>query len=520
VCSDKAVTTMTNTTTTTAERDVRVGILNSFLTTPHRKLDELAPLHTQALERDPLFYSHLALWYMETGEVRDHKVLFVAHLLTCDYAEFREAGWVLLQGLAPFEVARVLDHAKRVIGKAPRVLRSAVAHYLRTREANPRQFDGAALRARDDLKHLYASLRLKPGPRAQAILFDEQPPEDSTFAALKRLARAQTAEEQAAIILEHRIPYTTAVGAVAHVTPALLVALIAAMSPQEVVNSLGSLKRRGALDDKEVKALIDQKLQAAVGDRRVSTMKAKRAMQAVDLDPETARTLTRVTDERVAAKVAITRPTALFVDKSASMTQAIEVAKQLAALISAVVSAEFKVYAFDTAAFEVAAKVAEEKRPLLHKVVSHLTHKQELDAGERRPTLSDWEQAFRFIKADGRTSIGAPLARMTRDRVYVEQIVLVTDEEENTPPFFRDAWTAYAEAMGAAPTVIIVKVGASGRSRFVDGLREKGIEVLTYEFRGDHYSLPNVLPLLALPTRAELVDAIMARDLPRRPVAA
>ena len=92
---------MTTTTTTAAERDVRVGILNSFLTTPHRKLDELAPLHTQALERDPLFYSRLALWYMETGEVRDHKVLFVAHLLTCNYAEFREAGWVLLQGLAP-----------------------------------------------------------------------------------------------------------------------------------------------------------------------------------------------------------------------------------------------------------------------------------------------------------------------------------------------------------------------------------------------------------------------------------
>jgi hypothetical protein len=68
--------------------------------------------------------------------------------------------------------------------------------------------------------------------------------------------------------------------------------------------------------------------------------------------------------------------------------------------------------------------------------------------------------------------------------------------------------------------VIIVKVGASGRSRFVDGLREKGIEVLTYEFRGDHYSLPNVLPLLALPTRAELVETITARDLPRRPVAA
>jgi hypothetical protein len=41
--------------------------------------------------------------------------------------------------------------------------------------------------------------------------------------------------------------------------------------------------------------------------------------------------------------------------------------------------------------------------------------------------------------------------------------------------------------------------------------------VTRYEFTGDYYSLPNLLPLLALPTRAELVDEIMARELPRRP---
>jgi hypothetical protein len=40
-------------------------------------------------------------------------------------------------------------------------------------------------------------------------------------------------------------------------------------------------------------------------------MKAKRVMQAVDLDVETARTLTRVTDERVAARVEIKRPRAI-----------------------------------------------------------------------------------------------------------------------------------------------------------------------------------------------------------------
>src|SRR5258708_24836261 len=124
--------------TQTGERDTRVQILISFLPTPHRKLEELAPLHTSALERDPLFYGHLASWYFEKGEVRDHKTLFVAPLATSDYPEFREAAWVLLQKLAPYEVARVLDPTKRVDGKTPRSLKSAIGYYLKTRENNTR----------------------------------------------------------------------------------------------------------------------------------------------------------------------------------------------------------------------------------------------------------------------------------------------------------------------------------------------------------------------------------------------
>ncbi|SRR6266516_2783773 len=476
------------------EHDIRVQILNSFLTTPHRKIDELAPLHTSALERDPLFYAHLAPWYFEKGEVRDHKTLFVAHLATSEFPEFREVAWVLLQKLAPFEVARVVDHSKRVIGKTPRSLRGAVAHYLETRENNIRQFDSAALRARDDLKHLYATLRLKPGVRAQAILFDEQPPEDSPLAALKRLAKAESADEQAQLILENKIPYTTAIGAIKHVTPALLVALINAMSPQEVINNMAALKRRGAMDDKDVKALIEQKIADSATDKRVSTMKAKKAIEVAQLDEGMEQKLTEVTDKRVADKAEIKRPTALFVDKSSSMTQAIEVAKQLTALISAVISADFHVYAFDSVAFEVKSGIA----------------------GDKRPSLSDWEKAFKFIKADGSTSIGSALAKMTRDKIYAENIVIVTDEGENTAPYFRDAYSEYVAAMTVAPSVIIVQVGGENHS-FVTGLQGRGIEVMRYQFKGDLFSLPNILPLLALPTKSELVEIIMDYALPQRP---
>ena len=477
-----------------AEMDVRVSVLNSFLTTPHRKIEELAPLHTSALEHDPLFYSHLAAWYFAKGDVRDHKLLFVAHLATCEYPEFREGAWMLLQKLAPYEVSRALDHTKKVIGKTPRSFKGAIAHYLQTREDNPRQFDGAAMRARNDLKHLYASLRIKPGPRAQAILFDEQPPSDSPLFALKSLARATSSEEQARIIIENKIPYTTAVGALRQMTPVILVALINAMSPQEVINNMASLKKRGAMDHPEVKALIDQKLVDARTDTRVSTMKAKKAIKAANLDAETEQMLTKVMDQRIADKVEIKRPTALFVDKSSSMSQAIEVAKQLASLISAVTTADFFVYAFDSAAFEI---------------------KADVPAG-KRAAVSDWEKAFQFIKASGSTSIGVALAQMTKKKQYVEQILIVTDEGENTAPLLADAWVAYKDALHSAPTVVTVQAGGT-YDPFARGLQDRGVDLTRYRFEGDYYSLPNVLELLARPSQADLVELIMGYELPKRP---
>jgi hypothetical protein len=473
----------------TAERDIRTQILNSFLSTPHGKLAEIAPVHTSALDRDPLFYGHLAVWYAGRGEVRDHKVLFVAHLLASDYAELREVGWMQLQQLPPHLVAAVLDHAKWVIGKAPRMLKSAVTSYLRALERNPERFDRAALRSKQDLKHLYASLRIAPAPRAQQILFEQNPPVGSPLLALKQLAQATEPVDQARLIVEQRIPYPIAVGAIKTLTPSVLVALIEVMTPQEVINHLAALKRRGAFDHPQVKALIEAKIKAAEQDSRVSTLKATRALNSVVLDDSTVALLTDVTDKRVANTARITRPTARFVDKSGSMNEAIAVAKEVAALVSAICS-DFRVLAFDTDTFAVQAEA---------------------------PERSAWEQAFRMVKADGGTSIGAPLAKLARDRQYVEQVVVITDMGENTAPLFHDAYAQYVRELGIGPMVTIIAVGGSNQP-FLKQLRDQAIPLTVWEFTGDYYALPNILNLLSAPSRAELVEQVMAVPLPRRVV--
>jgi len=412
----------------------------------------------------------------------------VAHLLTSELPEHREAGFVLLQGMPPYQVSRVVRFMKDPLGKMPRSARTAVERYLRHREAEPERFDRAVVRSRKALKHLYASLHVKPNPRADAILFKDSPPRGSLPAVVKELAGSTDPATQARMIVEHKVPYTIAVGAVRKVTPTVLVALIDAMSPQEVINHLKTLKARGALDHPDLKALIDAKLEAAKTDRRVSAYKAQVASDAAGLGGETAEQLREVREEQVKKHGSIRRPTALLVDKSASMHEAIEVGKHVAALISGITEAELYVYAFDRIPYPVRA-----------------------DGDD----LAAWEKAFRHLKAENTTSIGCALEALRKKGQRVEQILIVTDEEENAPPRFVDAYQRYCEEVGGQADIVIVRVGRASQ-QLETQLREIGAPLETVTFRGDYYALPNLVPLLSRPSRLELLMEILDVPLPKR----
>ncbi|MEZ4251347.1 MAG: vWA domain-containing protein [Polyangiales bacterium] len=472
------------------EMDLRLELLDSLLTTPHRKLEDVKALHELMLEQDSVFYGHLASWYRAHGHVRDHREVFVAMLLTSAYGAHRDAGFVMLQELPPYQVARVVDFLKQKRGKLPRTVKTAVVRYLRAREANDQRFDRAAIRARAAMKHLYATLRIKPGPRAQAVLFDDAPPVGSLAYQVKQLAKAKSPVEQAKAIATHRIPFPVAVGAISALTPVVLVALLDAMTPQEVINHLSTLKKRGAMDHPEVKALVTSKLEAAKKDVRVSAYKAKVAADASGASDELREVLDDVTEAQVLRSGArIRRPTALLVDKSSSMDQALEVGKRLAAMLSGIAEAPLYVYAFDALPYEV--------RP------------------EGAPSLAAWEKAFAPFYASGTTSIGAPLAALRRRDVRVEQIVVVTDEQENTSPYFPAEYESYATALGQKPDVVIVRLGqASGYLEKALKAKQVSVDVLT--FAGDYYSLPNLVPFVTRPSRLDLLLEVLETPLPKR----
>jgi hypothetical protein len=515
------------------EQDLRLGILNTLLTTPHRKLDQIWPVHRSMVEQDPRFYVRLAAWYDDHGDVRDHKEMFAVTLVLSSFDGHRDVGLALLRAMPPYQVVRVLDfiHGRktprkvRVAGAGqagrgrqrqsggagaaspeaasaaqtvvedfglfrnpPRALKTEITRYLRERETDPDWFESTVLTARKAVKRLYALLHIAPGARAQKILFDEQPPADSRLFALKELARASGPAEQARAIIEHKIPYRVAATVVQQMTPTVMLALIDRMSPQELINNLAALERRGAMQNPDLKALIDQKLDEAKTGPRVSAFKAEEAMKAANLSADVREKLERVADSQVKAKGRINRPTALLIDKSASMEQAIEIGKRIGAMISAICERELFVYAFDTMAYPIER------------------------AGDQ---LASWERALRGIHAGGSTSCGVALEYMTRKNQYVEQIVMITDEEENSNPLFVETLKKYRAAVAADPNVCFVKTpGAS--NRLEQQCRAAEIACDAFQFTGDYYSLPNLVPLLTRPSKLELLMEIMEYPLPQR----
>ena len=497
----------------TAEQDTRLSILNTLLTTPHRKLDQVYPVHAEMVKQDPLFYGHLAAWYNSTGEIRDHKEMFVINLCTSDFEGHRNTGLALLREMPPYQVQRVVDfiHGKKIKKKSkpkrgeeakvtiesvglnkniPSSMKTEITRYLKEREGDNSWFDTSVLTARASLKRLYALLHVSPSERAQKVLFEENPPEDSSLFAAKQLLKASTPAEQAATIMEHKIPYRIASSVVSAMTPTVMMALIEVMSPQELINNVGSLRKRGAFDNPDLKGLIEKKLEKAKTSKRVSALKSQEAIKAGGVSEDIQKKLEEIADTQVKSKGQINRPTALLIDKSGSMSQAIELGKRIGSMISAISTAEFWVYAFDTMAYPI------------------------VSTGK---DLASWEKALRGINAQGGTSCGVALEYMIRSKQIAEQIILITDEGENSTPAFVTSLKKYREQFKVDPSVVIVKtVGAT--DKLEKDAQQAGLTVDAWQFNGgsDYYSLPQLLSFLNKPGKLELLMEIMSYPLPER----
>ena len=467
------------------EQDQRLSLLNSLLTTPHRELTKLQSVHSNIITNDPILYKHLACWYEKNGEVKDHKELFVANLCL-NNVKNRDIGLALLNKLPPYQVRRVVDFIRKDLNKnIPRSLRTTIQKYLRNRENDEAWFSSSVLSARKHLKRLYALLKIKPSSLAQDVLFDNVYPENTIIYTMRVLAKTDNPTEQAKIIMQNKLPYRLVSSVVKKMTPPVIFSLVKSMSDAELVNNLSSLKRRGAFNNNEIKTFILERLEKAKDSKNLATLKSLKAVKSKNLE-EVSSELMSISEAQTKYKGKITRPTALLIDKSASMRESIEIGKQLGTMIGSVCETDFYCYAFDSIAYNI--------RP------------------EDSASFESWNKEFEDIKPSGRTSCGVGIYKLSVENQKVEQIIMVTDEGECASPRFLTSLNEYSDKF-EKPDLVMIRCGSSRHRILTDMAIRNGYNVDEWEFDGDYYSLPNLLTFLTRKSKVDLLMEIMSYPL-------
>lgn len=559
------------------EASVQQEMFRSLLRTPHREVDAVIALHKTQYNRDPNFYGHLAVHATMRGGCAIHDIneVFIATLFASEYPEHREAAFVMLQSLPPYQVYRVMrdvmgwkeirfhrsfdppistEHGtavttidpaktktvsltrnKRLRGRLLKnkkiaasvtsftVSKQLVAHpgleksmngelkrairtYLRTREhpARRNMLESGLLRAKKFFKTLYAKTHTLPGGAENSwvnqYLFKGRVEEGTRLAALQQLSLTNDPIVQAELIVKNKIPCPVAISFLKNMTPSVIVALIETMSPQELMANIGNLNKRGALADATVKTLVEQKLQSAKSAKkgRIDALKgAFAAAQVEGLDEDIVQIMTEVTDTQLKQHGTILAKTALLIDKSASMDAAIAAAKEIGAVLAQGCS-NLLVYTFDVMPTEI-------------KITEDMT------------TKSAWDKALRMVRAGGGTEPDKVIQKMILENIAVDQILLLTDEAENTRGNFANSLAQYKTKFGYVPNIIIVRLGRPGAYPWgaCDHI-EMTCKALGYTVdvmkceQVDKIAMPNLLQLLSRKSIFELVQEILALPLPTR----
>ncbi len=175
----------------TRKPDRRIAMLRRLL---NARYDEggCALLHASAMAEQPLFYLRLALWNRYVGGGRELDAAFVGTLIADGSAGLRSAGLELLSVLPVTAIAATVRFMKTRKGRMPRSARSGVVGVLRGLEAEERAFDCTAIASAQALKYLYATLRIRPSARADAILFKGAIPAGSLYLELRRVLASPT----------------------------------------------------------------------------------------------------------------------------------------------------------------------------------------------------------------------------------------------------------------------------------------------------------------------------------------
>lgn len=469
-------------------------IINQLLKVGHKNLDIYTDIGLRAVKNEPELFAHMIAWNHLKGQVRDTKTALPVIALRGDPdEEFFENAVAHLCQLDPRNLVRAVMFHKS--GKLPPVtpgggakMKEGIKRYLAAREQRKKWWEKTTLQHRKSMKALYALYHIKPSDMVQKVLFDNTPPQGTIFHTLKQLKNMGD-KECAGTILNSGIPFNIAIGAVGGVKGRqdVILALIEKMSGNELINNTNMLQKLGVFSNETLKAAFDSALERAKKDKRVSTLKADRAANFVK-DKSAKEKLKSVRDEKLQQLGSIEGDWLVLGDKSSSMSEGIESARRVAALIANQVSGKVHLVFFNhlPTYFDVTG--------MQYDQIVNITRRQ---------------------RASGITSIGCGLYFILQKRIAVNGIAICTDCQENENPKFATTYKKYVNEMGIEPTVYIFGVGGHYKPHYLtQPMVKEGIMYELFDIRKDvdYYSLPNLVQTLKT-RRYALIEEIMETPL-------
>lgn len=458
--------------------------------TDFEKLSKYIQPGQQAMLQEPEFFSHMLTWNRIKGQVRDTKVALPILALSTDISEFRENAMANLATLDPRNLLRAWEFAKegRLRGRRG-AMKPLVRRYLATLEKNMGKWERTFVQHRDTIKRLYGLSVFKASPRAGAMLRGEYAV--GSMLDVVRNLKDMSAVEAAGQITSRGIPFLVARGALgARLKETdVLMALIERMSPTELVTNMKWLEKLGVKDVPELRAALEKSLTKASkssANLLKTTVAAEAMADETEEENPIVQKLKGLQERQLQKQVGIEGDWLVLCDKSGSMTQAIEVARQVAGFLTKMVRGRVQMVFFDTSprAIDVSGKPYDE-------IV----------------------KATKNITANGGTSIGCGLRWAIDAKMQFGGIAVVSDGGENTPPWFVDEYQKYCKVFDCEPTLYLFHVDGESDA-FSKMVRDRGLDMQRFDLSQgmDYVALPGLCATMRT-SRYSLIDEIMAVDL-------
>jgi hypothetical protein len=472
----------------------RNQIISELTRSEHGDLRKYVATGRAAAAQESEFYAHLIAWDAVKGQIRDaHVALPVISLGTESYPkDFIENSLAHIALLRPRDFLRAYRFGLdlKLKSRQRKTLNSLTAHYLHYLEGNRGRWDRTAVQHRRTLKELYALAHVKPSARAQLVLFLNNYPPDSVFEKIAKL-KDMSAIEAAGTIMECKVPFLVAIGALGAKAKEtdLVLALIERMSPTELVTNAKMLEKLGVKTVPVLKTAFDEALQKATKSKK-GTLKTTRAAEQIE-DAGFREKLVKLQEAQLQNLGGVEGNWLVLGDKSGSMTEAIETARQVAAILAKMVKGQVSLVFFDTAPrfIDVTGKTYEQIKALT-----------------------------KSVSANGGTSIGCGLLAAIDKKVDIDGIAVISDAAENTPPFFVDQFKAFSKVYGKEVPVYLYRCGNcspwGGDRDLAEALKRAGLDCQEFDVRKgvDFYSLPNLVATMRT-NRYSLADEIFATPL-------